>query len=61
MRDPEIKDNITKFIQANKINTANTTFGLLEKNILQYVLPADVLLKYLFLENDMGLIIENIV
>jgi len=61
LRDNEIKDNISKFIQSSETQTINPNFGELEKSILQYILPADILLKYLFLENDMGLIIENIV
>ena len=61
LKDIEIKDNIFKFIQSSESQTINSNFGQLEKSILQYILPADVLLKYLFLENDMNLIIENIV
>lgn len=61
LRDSEIKDNISKFIQSSKTQTINPIFWQIEKNILQYILPADVLLKYLFLENNMNLIIENIV
>lgn len=61
LRDIEIKDNISEFIQSSKIRTINPLFWQIEKNILQYILPADVLLKYLFLENNMNLIIENIV
>ena len=61
IRDPDIKDNINKFIQSSKEQSINPNFGQIEKNILQYILSADVLLKYLFLENNMNLIIENIV
>lgn len=61
LKDTEIKENISNFIQQSKTQTKKTEFWTLEKNILQYVLPADVLLKYLFLENDTNLIIESIV
>jgi hypothetical protein len=61
IRDPDVKENINNFIQSSKDQSINSNFWQIEKNILQYILPADVLLKYLFLENNMNLIIENIV
>lgn len=61
LRDNDTKNKILKFIENSKIQSKKSSFGSIEKWVLQYILPADVLLKYLFAENDTNLIIENIV
>ncbi len=61
----EIKNDQQSIIEdfSNNVKTysTKTTFSQIENKLLQYILPADILIRYLFLETNMTLIIENIV
>ncbi|MFA5748109.1 MAG: hypothetical protein WC872_03255, partial [Candidatus Absconditabacterales bacterium] len=57
----EFKTIFGDFVDNNKIYTSKATFGLLETKILQFILPADVLLRYLFIDSDMFLITETVI
>jgi len=41
--------------------STKTTFSQLENKLLQYILPADILIRYLFIDTNMTLIIESVV
>lgn len=49
------------FTQNIQIYSTKSTFSQIENKFLQYILPADILVRYLFLDTDMMLIIESIV
>lgn len=49
------------FTQNKRKYTTKTTFSQIENKLLQYILPADILIRYLFLDTNMTLIIENVV
>jgi hypothetical protein len=52
---------IVSFIDQKDKFIYKSSFSIVEKKILQYVLPADILLKYLFVDTDMSSVIDNIV
>ncbi len=52
---------IDDFSQNIQIYSTKTTFSQIENKLIQYILPADILIRYLFLETNMTLIIENVV
>ena len=57
----ENKQDFSAFIASHKESTKSTTFSRLEHKVLQQILPADILLRYLFLDADMSLVTEAIV
>ena len=62
----ELKTDLHKkvyedFVQYHHEYTKSTWFSALEAKVLQYILPADVLLRYLWTESNMMLITETIV
>ena len=61
LNDAHLKSIIENFIEQNWNFVYNTTFSIVEKKILQYILPADILLKYLFVDSDIDAIINDIV
>jgi len=52
---------IINFIDQRESFIHKSTFSIVEKKILQYVLPIDILLKYLFVETDIFSVIDNII
>ncbi|MCF7835398.1 hypothetical protein K9M48_05150 [Candidatus Gracilibacteria bacterium] len=61
LKNEDKKTHILNFIKTHKEQSEKSNFGSLEKSVLQYILPVDILLKYLFSENDINLVIDNIV
>lgn len=61
----EIKNDqqsiIENFSQNIQTYSSKTTFSQIENKLLQYILPADILIRYLFLDTNMTLIIESVV
>jgi len=55
------KQFFQEFIDNAGFSSQQVNFSAKENKILQHILPADILLRYLFLENDMMLITETIV
>ena len=52
---------IDDFTINNTLYTSRTSFGSIENKLLQYVLPADILMRYLFLDTDMLMVTETII
>ncbi len=61
IKDAHLKNMIVNFIEQKDEFIYKSSFSLVEKKILQYVLPADILLKYLFVDTNMFAVIDNIV
>lgn len=61
LKNEDKKTHILNFIKTHKEQSEKSNFWSLEKSVLQYILPVDILLKYLFSENDINLVIDNIV
>ncbi len=61
IKDAHLKNMIINFIDQRDLFIYKSTFSIVEKKILQYVLPADILLKYLFVETEIFSVIDNIV
>jgi hypothetical protein len=61
IKDTHLSELITNFIDHRDDFIYKSTFSLVEKKILQYVLPADILLKYLFLDADIKSVFSCIV
>ena len=62
----EIKSTTTKplftsFMEQYEEYTTKSEFSVVEKKILHYILPADILIKYLFIDADPFLITDNII
>ena len=55
------KQDFQDFIDHASATSTEVKFSAKENKILQHILPADILLRYLFLENDMSLITESII
>lgn len=55
------KDIYTEFIQNYTTYTNKTYFSSIETKIMQSILPADILLRYLFIDSDMFLITNTII
>ena len=51
----------TEFIADHKEYTDKKTFSAIETKIMQSVLPADILLRYLFIDADMFLITDTVI
>lgn len=61
MKDAHLKNMIINFIEQKDDFIYKSTFSIVEKKILQYILPADILLKYLFVDTDIFSVIDSIV
>jgi hypothetical protein len=61
IKDAHLKNMIINFIEQKDDFIYKSTFSIVEKKILQYVLPADILLKYLFVDTDIFAVIDSIV
>ncbi len=57
----EAKNIYAEFIDNAKEFTAKRHFSAVETKILQSILPADILLRYLFIDSDMFLITDTVV
>ncbi len=55
------KDIIDKFADNIKTNSSRTTFSAMDNKVLQNILPADILIRYLFLDTNMSLMIEVVI
>lgn len=55
------KNIYTEFIANHTAYTGKTNFSPLEVKVMQSILPADILLRYLFIDSDMFLITESVV
>jgi len=61
IKDAHLKNMILNFIEQKDNFVYKSTFSIVEKKILQYILPADILLKYLFVDTDIFSVIDSIV
>lgn len=61
LKDINLKSLITDFIEQREKFIYDINFSVVEKRILTYILPADILLKYLFVNTDISLVVKNIV
>jgi len=57
----DTKSIYTEFIANHKEYTGKKTFSALETKIMQSILPADILLRYLFIDADMFLITDTVI
>jgi len=57
----DAKNIYTEFVNNNKQYTGKKTFSSVETKIMQSILPADILLRYLFIDADMFLITDTVV
>ncbi len=55
------KPLFTSFMEQHEEYTTKSEFSVVEKKILHYILPADILIKYLFIDADPFLITDNII
>ncbi|MFA7717923.1 MAG: hypothetical protein WC875_04365, partial [Candidatus Absconditabacterales bacterium] len=61
IKSDELKKPFTDFIEHHHQYVSATNITPLEAKILQHILPADILLRYLFLDADMFLVTETII
>jgi hypothetical protein len=61
LNEAHLKPLIENFIEQRNNFIYKTNFSLVEKKILQYILPADILLKYVFIEADIPSVINDII
>lgn len=61
LKDTAISDIIKNFINKKDEFVYRTSFSIIDKKILQYVLPADILLKYILIDMDIDLIFSSII
>jgi len=61
IKETHLRNIIENFIQEREKFIYKSNFSIIENKVLQYVLPADILLKYLFVDSDMSSIIDNII
>jgi hypothetical protein len=57
----ESKSIYAEFIANHKEYTNKKTFSAVETKIMQSILPADILLRYLFIDADMFLITDTVI
>jgi hypothetical protein len=61
----ELKGNekkiINEFIENYDLYATQATYSAIETKIMQFILPADILLRYMFLEMDMFLVADSII
>ena len=61
LKEAGLKNMIANFIDQREKFIYKSSFSIVEIKILQYVLPADILLKYLFIDADISLVVSDIV
>ncbi len=57
----DAKSIYAEFIANHKNYTSKKNFSAVETKIMQSILPADILLRYLFIDSDMGLITDIVI
>ena len=57
----DAKSIYAEFVANHKEYTGKKTFSSVETKIMQSVLPADILLRYLFIDSDMFLITDTVI
>lgn len=57
----DAKSIYAEFIANHKEYTSKKNFSAIETKIMQSILPADILLRYLFIDSDMGLITDIVI
>lgn len=57
----DAKTIYAEFIANHKEYTTKNTFSAVETKVMQSILPADILLRYLFIDSDMFLITDTVV
>ena len=55
------KKIVNEFINNHETYTTQSTFSAIENKIMQFILPADILMRYIFLDMDMFLVTDIIV
>ncbi len=60
LNDAHIKPLIENFVEQRENFVYKTNFSLVDKKVLQYILPADILLKYLFIESNISSVVNDI-
>ena len=55
------KNIVNEFIENYQKYTTQTNYSSVETKIMQFILPADILMRYMFLDMDMFLVTENII
>lgn len=55
------KNIYAEFIANHKEYTNKETFSVIETKVMQSILPADILLRYLFIDSDMFLITDTVI
>lgn len=59
-KDESSKTIIQDYIQNAKYHVQQSSFSLVEKKLLPYILPADILLRHIFIETDPIQIVQSI-
>ena len=57
----DAKNIYAEFIANHKEYTNKKTFSALETKVMQSILPADILLRYLFIDSDMFLVTDTVI
>ncbi|HBB03936.1 TPA: hypothetical protein DCZ39_03475 [Patescibacteria group bacterium] len=57
----DAKSIYAEFVENNKEYTGKKNFSAVETKIMQSILPADILLRYLFIDSDMFLITDTVI
>ena len=61
LKNVGISDLIKNFIAKKDDFVYKPKFSLVDKKILQYILPADILLKYILIDMDINLVFSCVV
>lgn len=61
LHETPLKPLIENFIEQKGNFIYKTNFSIVEKKILQYILPADILLKYIFIDAKISSVIDDII
>ncbi|MBO4516930.1 hypothetical protein J5751_05935 [bacterium] len=61
LKEAHLKPLIENFVEQRNNFIYKTGFSLVEKKILQYILPADILLKYIFVEANIPSVVTDII
>jgi len=55
------KSIVNEFIENHEKYTTQANYSSVETKVMQFILPADILIRYMFLDMDMFLVTENII
>lgn len=61
LKDAHLSELIKNFIENQNEFVYRSTFSLVDKKILQYILPADILLKYILLDMDLNSVFSCVI